>query len=116
MSLKSNLTCVFCSKILKDPVELPCGDFICKEHLNDIQKKNNIQCLVCLGEFKVKNEEFRSVKLIQKLLENKVYLSDNEKILKQQIEKSIRDFYQLYDDFLKKKTVWIWTFENILQN
>jgi hypothetical protein len=106
MSLKSNLTCSICSKIFKDPIELPCEDLICKEHLTakDVQKQNKIKCLECKKEFPVKNEEFKSVKLIQKQIENKLYLSDNEKILKQQIDESIRDFYKLYEEFCLSKT------------
>jgi hypothetical protein len=106
MSLKSILTCSLCSKIFKDPVELPCQDFICREHLfaKDVQKQNKIKCVECKKEFPVKNEEFKSVKLIQKMLDNKLYLSDNEKYLKQQIEESIRDFYKLYEDFSLNKT------------
>jgi hypothetical protein len=107
MSLKSNLTCSFCSKIFKDPVELPCEDFICKEHLTakDVQKQNKIKCLECKKEFPVKNEEFKSVKLIQKQLNNKLYLSDNEKCLKKQIDESIRDFCKLYEEFTQNKTI-----------
>jgi hypothetical protein len=106
MSLKSNLTCSFCSKIFKDPIELPCGDLICKEHLTaiDVQKQNKIKCIECKKEFPVKNEEFKSVKLIQKMLDSKLYLSDNEKCLKQQIDESIRDFYKLYEEFTQNKT------------
>ena len=102
MSLKSNLTCSVCSKIFKDPVELPCEDFICREHLfaKDVQKQNKIKCVECKREFPVKDTEFKSVKLIQKQL----YLSDIEKCLKQQIEESIRDFYKFYEEFCLNKT------------
>jgi hypothetical protein len=106
MCLKSILTCSFCSKIFKDPVELPCEDLICKENLSakDVQKQNKIKCLECKKEFPVKNEEFKSVKLIQKQIDNKLYLSDDEKCLKQQIDESIRDFYKLYEEFSLDKT------------
>ena len=106
MSLKSILTCSFCSKIFKDPVELPCEDLICQEHLTtkDVQEQNKIKCHECKREFPVKNEEFKSVKLIQKQLNNQLYLSENEKCLKQQIEESIRDFYKLYEEFSLNKT------------
>jgi hypothetical protein len=106
MSLKSILTCSFCSKIFKDPVELPCEDFICKEHLTaiDVQKQNKIKCVECKQEFPVEDIEFKSIKLIQKQIDNTLYLSDNEKCLKKQIEESIRDFYKLYEEFSLNKT------------
>ena len=31
---KMDLKCLYCSNILKDPIELPCGDTICSEHLD----------------------------------------------------------------------------------
>ena len=104
--LKSNLTCSYCSKIYKDPVELPCGDLICKEHLNDneVVQKNKIKCQECKQEFEVKGIEFNLSKAIQKQIDNKLYLNDDEIALKQKIEESIKVFYQMYDTFTLNKT------------
>ena len=104
--LKSNLTCSYCSKIYKDPVELPCGDLICKEHLNEkeVVQKNKIKCQECKQEFEVKGIEFNLSKAIQKQIDNKLYLNDDEIALKQKIEVSIKVFYQMYDTFTLNKT------------
>jgi hypothetical protein len=55
--LKSTLTCSYCSKIFKDPIELPCKHNLCKEHLaeDSVVKQNRIECVECKQEFQVKN-------------------------------------------------------------
>jgi hypothetical protein len=103
---KSSLTCSYCTKIFKNPVELPCKHSICKEHLieKDVQKQNKIKCVECKEEFQVKDNEFKSVEVFKKLLDDQHYLSDEEFSLKQKIEDSIRNFYQLYEEYLLGKT------------
>ena len=61
-SKKSQLTCSYCSRIFKDPIQLPCGDSICRKHLSDrdILKANRIKCNRCTEEFGVKNNQFKS--------------------------------------------------------
>jgi c-di-AMP phosphodiesterase-like protein len=56
--LKITLTCSYCTKIFKNPVELPCKHNVCKEHLieKDVQKQNKIKCVECKKEFQVKAE------------------------------------------------------------
>ncbi len=105
-NLKSALTCSYCSKILKDPIELPCKDNVCKEHLTekDIVKQNKIKCVECKKDFQIKDNDFRSTTLVNKLLDEHVYLSDEELSLKKQIEDSIRQFFQMYEQFTLNKT------------
>jgi hypothetical protein len=104
--LKITCTCSFCSKIFKNPVELPCKHNVCKEHLleKDVQKQNKIKCVECKQEFPVKDNEFKSVEVFKKLLDDQLYLSDEEISLKQNIEDSIRNFFQLYEEYLLVKT------------
>ena len=104
--LKSNFICSFCSKIFKSPKELPCKDLICQDHLSErsLVKQNKIQCLKCKQEFEIKGGEFASIDFVQKLLDNQVYLSDEEVSLKKKIEESIKFFYEMYDEFILSKT------------
>jgi hypothetical protein len=106
MSLKVDLTCSYCSKILKDLVELPCQDLICKEHLKEkeVIQKNKIKCRECKKEFQIKSNEFKSIKVIQKQIDNQIYLSDEEIALKQKIEESIKVFYEIYEEFASSRT------------
>jgi hypothetical protein len=95
-SKKSQLTCSYCSKIFKDPVELPCEDSICRQHLieRSVVKENKLKCKQCNEEFLVKDIEFKSSKAYNKLIESHSHLSDEETNLKQQLEVSIRKFFE----------------------
>ena len=92
--------------VYKDPVELPCEDYICKAHLieKEVVQKNKIKCLICSQEFPVKGNEFKLDKLIQTQINEQIYLSDEEISLKLKIEESIKLFYEMYDDFISSKT------------
>jgi hypothetical protein len=105
-SQKSQLTCSYCSRIYKDPIKLPCGDSICREHLSqrDIAKQNKIKCNQCNEEYQVKENEFKSSNELSKLIESKSHLSDEEISLKQNLEVSIRKFFELYDKFNQNKS------------
>ena len=104
--LKLNLTCSFCKKIFKNPVELPCEDLICKEHLNEkeVIKQNKIKCQECKQEFEVKDNAFKSMKFVQKQIDKKLFLNEEEKALYQEIEESIKLFYKTNEEFLLSKT------------
>ena len=106
--VKSSLTCSNCSKIFKNPVELPCKHNICEEHL--IEKtavnQNRIQCVKCKQEFELINNDFKSIQFIQDQIDNKIYFSDEEINLKQRIEDSITSIHQMYEQFtLSKNTL-----------
>jgi hypothetical protein len=105
-NLKSNLTCSYCSKLYKDPIELPCSHNLCKGHLTEksVVKQNRIKCVECKQEFEVKDNEFESNDFVKKQLDDHDYLSDEEFALKKQIEDSIRQFFQLYEQFTLNKT------------
>jgi hypothetical protein len=105
-SHKSQLTCSNCSRIFKDPVLLPCGDSICSKHLKerDVVKTNRIKCNRCTEEFGVKNNKFKSNEALTQLRESQSHLSDQEIRLKQELEQSIRTFFEFYDEFIQKKT------------
>ena len=103
MSLKLELTCLLCSNIFSNPFSLPCNDTICHEHLNETLE-NKIKCVTCGEEFHVNGNEFiRPVKLLKSLIDKEMYLSENEKILKNAIEISLQDFYALVGEFEKLK-------------
>ena len=97
--LKSHLTCSYCSRIVKDPILLPCNDSICREHLNerDVVRENKIKCKKCKEEFQVKAHEFKSNIELMKLLESHSYLSSEEIELKRELEECIQKFFEFYD-------------------
>ena len=103
---KANWTCSYCSKILKDPIELPCEDIICRQHLKekDVVKQNKIKCVKCKESFPIKGLEFKSNKTLKQLIEDKSYLSEEEINLKKNLEESIRKFFGFYDEFILNKS------------
>ena len=108
LKLKTNLTCSYCSKIYKDPIELPCEDCICREHLTeqDIVQQNKIKCAKCQRVFEVKNADlFKSNKSLKQLVDDKSYLSEEETNLTQQLEESIREFVGFFEEFIKHKSI-----------
>jgi hypothetical protein len=105
--LKYTLTCEYCSKIFKDPIELPCGHNLCKRHLTEktiTNKSKKMKCGECKQDFEVKDNDFKPNNLIKKQLDENVYLSDEEVSLKKKIEDSIRNFFQIYEEFTLNKT------------
>ena len=106
-SQKSKLTCSYCSKILRDPILLPCDDVICREHLSKIGvvKENRIKCKACNEEFEVKNNHFESNEDLKTLVESQSYLSEEESSLKKVLEDSMRQFFEFYDEFNQNKSI-----------
>jgi hypothetical protein len=106
LQLKSQLTCSYCSKIFKDPIDLPCDDSICREHLSeqDVVKANRIKCKECNKEFQVKENQFKSNNELVNSIESQSYLSQEELSLKKELEESIQKFFEFCDDFNQNKT------------
>jgi hypothetical protein len=79
---------------------------LCKQHLveKDFAKQNSIKCIECKQDFEVKDNDFKTINSVKKQLDDHVYLSDEEFSLKKQIEDSIRQFFQLYEQFTLDKT------------
>ena len=84
---------------------MPCDDSICREHLSerDACKENKIRCKGCNEEFKINDNEFRSIKNLKKLIESNSYLSEEEIRLKHELEEKIGKFFQFYDDFVQHR-------------
>jgi hypothetical protein len=106
LTLKSQLLCSYCSRIFKDPILLPCGDSICRQHLNerDVIKQNKIKCKECNAEFEVKNNQFKSNETLSQLIESHSYLNETEIKLKHELEVSIKKFFKFYDEFSQNRT------------
>jgi hypothetical protein len=104
--LKSTLTCSHCSKIFKDPIELPCKHNLCKRHLTEktTTKSKKMKCGDCKQDFEIKGKGFKTIEILKKQLDEQVYLTDQEFALKKKIEDSIRTFFQMYEKFTLNKT------------
>jgi hypothetical protein len=84
---KFQVTCSYCSRILKNPILLPCDHSICGEHLTErnVVKENKIKCKRCNQEFGVKNNEFKSNLYLNNLM-GQSYFDEDEIRLKQELD------------------------------
>ena len=69
MTIKKELTCQYCNQIYKQPITLPCGDSICKHHIEELISNNSINkfnCPLCNKENL--NQELNPNKILEKLI------------------------------------------------
>ena len=76
MTLKLYLSCMHCSKIFKDPISLPCGHTLCKEHLSE--HENTIKCVPCRKEFDIASNKFPPNHVVRELIDDGLFLSQDE--------------------------------------
>ena len=98
MSFK-DVTCMLCKMILDEPISLPCGCIICNEHLTDnaFIFNNQIKCISCDRQHEVLRDGFRTSKTAKKLIEQELYLSEEDKQLKKQIQIQYDEFMLKFD-------------------
>jgi hypothetical protein len=87
--------------LTQDPIELPCDDCICREHLTEqiAVQQNKIKCAKCQRVFEVKNANlFKSNKSLKKLVDDKSYLSEEETNLTRKLEESIRELVGFFEE------------------
>ena len=74
MNIGKKLTCKYCNKVYNEPITLPCGDSICKQHVHDllaIDDTNTFLCPFC--NERNSNQNLRVNKTIQELLDAEVH-------------------------------------------
>ena len=76
--------CKTCKEIYEDPIELPCSNTICKSHFKDfIQSK----CSFCLQYHEMSLNVIKSNESLNKSIKICLHLNQNEKQVKDEIEK-----------------------------
>jgi hypothetical protein len=102
-TLKQNLSCPQCTKIFRDPIVLPCGHTICKEHLHACTK---IDCFTCNREFINLNENsFVTNFVVANLVKDENFLSQDEYDCKQSIIELFSKFEQCLDELSQAQSV-----------
>jgi hypothetical protein len=76
--VKASFDCDLCNKLLIDPIVLPCGNCICKAHLNELltnisKETGTFICCICKDEHQIPKNGF----IIQKKLQNLIKLELN---------------------------------------
>ena len=107
MSSKSSFLCSNCPKILKKPVTFTCGCTVCGEHLDDKEatKTKTIKCVKCNIEYNLNEINFKPNKLVEDLLNQNVYLTEEEKSFKTKLSQSLTDLHNIFDELREKKTM-----------
>ena len=91
-SSKSEYQCQVCSKILKDPIHLPCHCTICNAHLTDgTAKDGHITCVECKDTFVVKDMDSKVNRWAKRILESEGHLSPEEKAAKSELQKLLNE-------------------------
>jgi hypothetical protein len=86
---------VGCNKYFKEPIALPCGDTICKEHLNNLD--TTYKCPICDEEFIIPDEGFRINKKMNDAIKDNTHLTGQHKQVKyllDQLERMIDNFHK----------------------
>ena len=105
--MKPEFVCSVCLRIFASPILFPCNCTVCAEHLNDkeVLKTNLIKCETCQIEFNTKIDTFKPNEQMEKMLSEDFHLSDEEKVLKLQVEQTMAQLYQLCDDLREKNSL-----------
>ena len=101
---KIKLKCYFCHKIVKNPVELPCGcASICKEHI--VEKNELIKCQKCkvIFDFKSMSEEkFETNLKMTKKVASSQHLSRKERRFSSSFTQQLEKMRFIYETINRK--------------
>ena len=71
-----------CKKYLEEPINLPCGDMVCKVHVGDSDRPRTFQCPVCSEMFIVPEGGFKVNKKMNAILVENSHLTGKHKKVK----------------------------------
>ncbi len=86
-----------CNKYFKEPITLPCGDMICKKHMNPLEK--SFKCPICTKKFQIPEEGFIMNRKINDIIINNNHLNGQQKEVKDLFDQ----LESLIDNFQKKQ-------------
>ena len=86
-NISSAFICDFvgCKKYFKEPITLPCGDTVCKEHVNHLE--TSFKCPICTKEFIILEEGFCVNRKINALIKENSHLTGQYKEVKDMFDK-----------------------------
>jgi hypothetical protein len=101
MNWKREITCEFCKLIVKDPVNLPCSHLMCNHHADKVRA---VKCPTCHEEYDVPQVGFRTNKLAKSLLEDEVFLNEEQQTAKRSIKEIALGFELELTEFISKNS------------
>ena len=94
---RADFLCKICARIQKQPVSLPClCSSVCKEHTST---HSLITCTECGQTFEVSDQGLVENKLVRNLIEKSYYLTEEERKVKSDLERSLHEMTSLLDSF-----------------
>ena len=100
--VSDSIKCTQCKEILKLPVVLPCGDSICKHHVDKKNECKTIECVLCNEVFDIPTNGFARNKALEKLLEKEINEIDLGEEYNSAFDKC-QQFNDLYEHFNRIK-------------
>ena len=106
--IKKSITCKYCTNLLKKPVFLPCNNTLCSYHIDDeLNKKGSKSqtsfiCFYCKQLHKIPKEGFKENELARDIIQSGSHLTDEEKKLKTELEKSTHELNNLFKEYERK--------------
>ena len=103
--IKPDFACSICSKILKNPIILPCFHNICEQHIREtsFSKEKSTFCITCNANINFENHLFGPNIFARNLLDKQAYLSEEEKSQKVSLEENLQRFFSSSEKYLQEK-------------
>ena len=105
LNVKQTVTCDLCNLLFKKPVYLPCLNTVCEQHILE-SKANKYNCFFCKKCHEVPVEGFKENLMAKSIIESGLYLNEEEKALKAELQNRkleldciIKDFKTVQPEF-----------------
>lgn len=72
------LKCQMCSKMFSQPVQMPCGETVCKMHFSSLNGDRTVKCELCMGEHEIPEEGFPENRAIQRMIQMSLNKLDSD--------------------------------------
>ena len=98
-TFRHQVTCKTCKQIYYDPIDLPCSKTICKSHFDDFISN---KCQFCNQEHQMSLKEIKPNQSLNEILKMSLYLNGEEKKIKLEIEKLLKENKSITEDLAEK--------------
>jgi WD40 repeat protein len=103
-----------CNKYLKEPITLPCGETVCREHVNDTSA--TFKCPVCEQDFIIPEEGFKINKKINTFINENSHLNGQHRELKDMFDKLERIIENFQKSNLANPQLYIYDYFAAIRN
>jgi WD40 repeat protein len=104
-ALRRLVTCTKCECFLSSPIVLPCCNYICETHLDELKSKlepDMIDCHICKQTHQIPENGFEKSANLIDVINSNVHLYDEERKTLKNFEKSLNDLENLVESLDQK--------------